>query len=193
MTGRSYEQMIRKEARRFPIVAELLSRVMTLTDEEIASAQVPLPWFRIALKQMREAEKWKVNLASMENDMNAGSAFRHGSNPSIKGKQAIYRGPEIWIKMFESDMLLKTGTSVFFPFTGGIWIDCSYGPHADIRTIAMHSPAARDMTLDEYKSEFNRAQLALHPDAPLLFDPHNGSRSGSAETGRLAALGVRFS
>jgi hypothetical protein len=45
------------EARVKPHIKELVDRVDDMTDEDIEAAQVPLPWFRIALRDLRDSRK----------------------------------------------------------------------------------------------------------------------------------------
>lgn len=54
MTGRDIVELLKYEAARRPDVAALVDRVSDLTDEDIGAVEVPLPWFRNALKVMRD-------------------------------------------------------------------------------------------------------------------------------------------
>jgi len=197
MTGRDPETMLRAEARRYPVVAELLSRIADLTDEEIDAAKLPMAWYRPTLKNLRNREQYRASLAEMSQVMEGETgAFRHGVNPSIKGMQAIFRGPEMWVKMFHSEQLLKPGTPVFFPFTGGMWIDSAFSPKADLRTIASYTATPLETNLDAYKSSYNQHLLSQYPDAPMTNNPHapvSASQSVTGPLDMLGSLGVRFS
>jgi hypothetical protein len=195
MTGRSYEKMIYAEAKRFPKVAELLARAAELTDEEIATADVPLPWYRMALTRIRNEERGKAKMGEMKSEMESGSSyFRHGSAPPIKGYQAVYCGPDQYVMMLVTEMLLRSGTLVFFPLHGGMWIESSAGPHAPVSKIVGQCRDNVETTLDAYKAAYNARMVSLHPDAPLLNDP--GQSTGGAPMTPmmgLASMGVRFS
>ncbi len=56
LAGRDMVQLLLNEAKRKPKIAELVDRVNSMTDADIDAADVPLPWFRIALKRLRGAE-----------------------------------------------------------------------------------------------------------------------------------------
>src|SRR5215210_4168928 len=49
----SLSQMIEFEAKRKPAVAELVARAPSMSDEEIETCVVPLPWYRKALREIR--------------------------------------------------------------------------------------------------------------------------------------------
>lgn len=188
--------MLRAEARRFPKVAELLERVAYLSDEEIDYADVPLPWYRHALRSLREKERFLASITAMRSEMEGGSSFfRHGVNPSIKGKQGIYAYADRWIKMINSEMLLRSGTLVFFPNTGGVWVESAFGPKADVASLLPCCQQMQETNLDAYKAAFNQRMLGLVPDAPMTIDLGASSVSigGPSHLTSLAALGVRLS
>ena len=195
MTGRDPEKMLRQEARRFPIIAELLERVAYLTDEEINTAVVPLPWYRVALRQLRDREEFKVRYESMKDNMEQGSgAFRHGRNPSINGRQGLFAQQDRWVMMFQTELLLREGTLVFFPNTGGIWVESAFGPKAPADSIMAGCRNIVETDLDSYKSAFNQRQASYHSDAPMCFDlaaTPQGQAAGPSPF--LTSLGVKFS
>ena len=49
--------MLEMEALKRPIVAELLARAHSLSDADIETAQVPLKWYKDALRQARDRQK----------------------------------------------------------------------------------------------------------------------------------------
>ncbi len=191
MTGRDPITLLKKEALRFPIVADLVDRAAYLTDEEIETAQVPLPWYRSALKQLRSMEQFAAKTQEMKSNMDTGTFFRHGKSPSIIGVQATFGGNEMWVKTFTSDLLLHHGTPVFFPKTGGMWVESAFCRNANVQQVEAQCRNFVETNLDSYKAAFNERQLALHPDAPMVFNPDaTPTRGTSSASMRLAALGV---
>lgn len=127
MIGRDPVKLLAYEAKRRPLVKEMWERRVALTDEEIDSAKLPLPWYRAAFKQARDQA-----LAQERRDaiMRAarGAPVRDdecdaGAN-AISGVTVEYLGEQGWFKTggengFEVE--IKTGAWLFFPETGGCW------------------------------------------------------------------------
>lgn len=187
--------MLQKEAKRFPKVAELIERAPWLTDEEIAAADVPLPWYRNALKQLRDMESYRMKVEQYES-AEASSFFKHGVTATVEGFSGLYVGNDAWVKTFECEMLLRSNTLIFFPTKGGMYVDCSFlkGKDQQLREIAQ---SCRDLTktdLLSYKRAANQRLVGYHPDAPVLNDPHaTAGPAANGAMGRLAGLGVTFS
>ena len=55
-SGRDMVSLLLNEAKRKPAIAALVARISELSVEDIDAAEVPLPWFRIALKRLKERE-----------------------------------------------------------------------------------------------------------------------------------------
>lgn len=54
--GRDMVSLLLSEARQKPVIAALVNRVGEMTMEDIDAAVVPLPWYRIALKKLKQRE-----------------------------------------------------------------------------------------------------------------------------------------
>jgi hypothetical protein len=64
MRSQSLAQLLSYEAKRRPEIAELISRVSTMSDDDIDALDLPLPWFKQALKQ----ERGTINARKMIDD-----------------------------------------------------------------------------------------------------------------------------
>lgn len=121
MRGQSLKGLIEYEAKRRPEIKELLDRVETLTDDEIENAAVPLPWFKQALRQVRAVKQKELMdayiLANTVSDV----------VPDPLGSIAEYKGPDTYVQATSGMSIeLKTGTLVWFPEDGGVWIETTF-------------------------------------------------------------------
>ncbi len=125
MTGRDLVKMLEWEAKRRPVVAEMLSRCSDLTDEEIDTAVLPLPWFRRAFREARERYIGMAALTLVREVAKANPLSRddvvEGAN-AVKGWVAEYTGPSAFFKSVSGfDCEVKSSAWLFFPETGGVW------------------------------------------------------------------------
>lgn len=101
-----------------------------MTDEEIESVRVPLPWYRNALRQMRE-EKQKIMMMA---DVVANSEF--GVVNDIEGEIHEWRQGTEFVDVGRGGGLeITPGKLVFFPTTGGVWIDTLFCEKIDPKLV----------------------------------------------------------
>ena len=123
MHGSDIISLLLYEAGRKSEIAALVKRVEALTDEEIASAPVPLPWYRKALTELR-----KRSIAERLADVMVRAS--NGTNPDVSGIVRRCLGP-LWVKGRFSQLQVLPGQLVFFPEAGGMWIGTSYFEEPD--------------------------------------------------------------
>jgi hypothetical protein len=106
------------EAKVKPAIKLLVDRVAELTDEEIDQAKVPLPWFRIALRKLRDQYKGDIAHAQMYGIV-MDNLIESKNNDA--GTCYLYDGEPIFVKSSNLDMEVTTGT---YLFTDGnkIWV-----------------------------------------------------------------------
>lgn len=132
MIGRDIVKLLEIEAKRRPNIAELLARAETLTDEEIDTAQVPLKWFKDALKEARKrqlgasAERRMAELLATLPPMESNN---DGENEK-RGLTLEYTGGNFWTKTRTgAEMEICTGDWFFFPEDGsGAWLNQTFLP-----------------------------------------------------------------
>ena len=97
-----------------------------MTDLDIEQADVPLPWFRLALKEIR-GNRDHANFAAA---INAGAVpgITFGFTPDMEGLMVAWTAEESWISLspqgsMDNKLLVPHGTLIFFPDSGGMWID----------------------------------------------------------------------
>lgn len=127
----SLDQLIRYEAKKRPEIAALVERAPEMTDAEIDEVKVPLPWYRQALRAIRR-------------DANVKNSTRIGVVADPMGQMCRYDGDTQFIEIdTQGELILrgtlevKRGALVWFPDSGGIWIDTifskfispEFGPH----------------------------------------------------------------
>jgi hypothetical protein len=135
-TNRDPLTLLQAEAKRRPEIAKMIRDVHGMSDADIAALKVPLPWYRKALKKVRdlriqEGDKMAITAAILKlthivylNDREQGAVRRwDGNNEFIKlGKSG-------------SEVELKTGQYVWFPETGGVWIESIFSAQIDPKLI----------------------------------------------------------
>lgn len=142
MTGRSLTDLIRYEAKRRPEIAALVARAATLSDAEIAAAEVPLPWFRKALAQLRDeaarAAVFRRVAATIEQHVVAGTV------PDPEGTLRRWQGGRTFLALDRGGGVeVDDGALLWLPDGGGVWIDTIFARTPDPRIAAASQPVER--------------------------------------------------
>lgn len=158
LVGRDIVKMLESEARRKPHIAELLERARTgtLTDDEIAEAILPLPWFRKALTEARNRsavalafDDPSVEMVSLED----GGNTRHGTT-------VIYTGPTCWLKPVRGlHAELRAGDLLFFPDEGGAWLNQTFfsGSQPELKSVEIVAHQTRKEYVEAYLAKLGYA------------------------------------
>lgn len=187
---RSQLDMLRYESTRKPAVKELydLATAGVLTDKDIEEANVPLPWYKKALKELRDRHanesSNKVSLILMK------PHIIDSVNKPSNGVMMTFMGDTAFIKIGGSSLVeLKYGRPVFFPRAGGVWIDTIYSKKIDPKLEDYcTNPVQCDRShyINTWKDVVAR-DMPL--DAPIISLDSPGV---SANAARMAGLGVRM-
>lgn len=114
---RNYVDLIKYEAKAKPAIKALVDRAVDLTDQEIDAAVVPLPWYRQALRMLRQQERQK-----RDGDAIVNATWGFTEDP--EGELAYFNLPTCFVKVSASGAIeVKEGYPIFFPKKGGVWID----------------------------------------------------------------------
>lgn len=191
MPGRSPIDLLMYEASRRPHIKDLVERAHDLSDEEIKAAIVPLPWYRKALTQLRDARNKNKNAMISQGNQAALMApfIRNGHNADPEGIMCIYNGDTRFITMGKTSIEVHTNTFVFFPRAGGVWIDTAFCGRIDPNLqnyCAMVGPKTRMGYMDHIKAV--RSGLIGQASEAWTPETANGARGNPT----LERLGVRF-
>ena len=191
ISGRDTRTLLEYEAKRRPVLAKLLERVAFLSDEEIEGADLPLSWMRIALRRQRDEAAYQRRLREAEITMQADVI--QGTTPDPVGTICEYVGGDFFMKA-RTLIEVRTGTLVFLPESGGLWLDHSFYAERDPALLAALRPVEHGKR-DRYFDMRRERLLRLHGDAPVI--DLTGERQGggpvqSEAVSRLGALGVRI-
>jgi hypothetical protein len=170
------------EAKRKPAIKALVDKIHELTDEDIANAQVPLPWYRQALKGLKQQSSLKDFARDVDKHI------IHGSVPNPDGEVFQWIGGEDFLPSgpFGSLLQITHGKLLWLPTSGGVWFETSFSPsvHPSIR---MNSRKVCDANKTEYMEMYKRVTSRnAPPDTPVI------EISRSTPQSPLAALGVRI-
>ncbi len=158
LVGRSPANIVLNTAKKDTLLADLVARIGTLTDEEIAN--VPrMKYIKEGLWDLRHQEqrqnKRTVN-QQMALDMEPYIVDSFTPNPM--GVMARYTGFDSYIRFGNSEMLVNSGDLVWFSENGGVWLDTVYSAVADRRlTIAV----MEECSMTHYKDTLCRARNNL--------------------------------
>lgn len=190
--ARDIKSLLEYEIRKKPAVAAAAERLDSMSKEDIDALKLP-KWIKQALWDRKQEKK----IATIAEDMN-GKVIKNliiteGFSPEIYGEIRRWVGNDAFIKVERGcSMELRCNKLVFFPTTGGVWLETVFSHIIDPRLYSSTVPVEANSTRSEYIRR-GKAELArTHPNAPTLFNPEsdNGARPGSALAG-LAAFGVR--
>lgn len=190
MTGRSLEALLVGEARRRPEIAAMLEIIEHLSDNDIDTAVVPLPWYRTALKQLRNKKLAQQQAATFNASVDsAESLVTKGTMADMSGRQVIYQGSEGWFSKEANgagvSVMIPHGAHLFITDHGTFWYNCTAFRHLDPRLQSSREVCAS--TLRQYKHDYNERMLKFHADAPVI-----ASEQPATPMGGAASLGFTF-
>lgn len=144
--------LLHYEARVKPEIKALVDRVDELTDEDIENAVVPLPWFRQALKLLRDQNAHNRNMDEIAKRANAIADLAiHSTAPDPLGHIAVWTDGDSYVfTSAQAQFLMTPGMLVWFPDSGGVWIGTLFTKYIDPRLAAL--PRGDHIS----KSEFSR-------------------------------------
>jgi hypothetical protein len=131
--GRSLTNLLREEAKRRPIAADLVNRIGELTDEEIDTVKVPLPWYRKALRELKkeymrgDGRHEGLNKWILRN-------FVEGIAPDPVGNLRRWEHADMFIDIDRGNQIeVRTGEYIWFDPKGGVWIGTIYAKVIDYK------------------------------------------------------------
>lgn len=120
--GRDIVSLLLSEARRKPNIAVLVDNINNMSIEEIETIRVPLPWYRNALKKLKSQSTQADTNARAQELVNQFAV--NGIVQDTNGTMRQYSGDTCFITVDRGNMLeIKTGSLIWFPKNGGVWID----------------------------------------------------------------------
>lgn len=126
MRGSTLEGMLLYEAKIKPSIRDMVDRVHEMSHQDIDQLQVPLPWFKLALKQLKNKE----STVDQEARILANTTF--GETKDVMGSIVQWTGSTTFIPLSHAMKLeVTSGTWIFLPDVGGMWIGSSYSKTAD--------------------------------------------------------------
>lgn len=178
--SRDLKSLLIYEAKRRPLVAELIERAGSLTDEEINTAAVPLSWYRKALRLLRDEQRKEVSLNFLR------YIHEEPAVPAPMGEMRQWTHEATFIKTDTWLFELPPGFLIWLPEPGGVWIGSVFSKLVDER-VKTHTEARGRMTHNEYRAAFKEQAINTCPiDAPVI------DLTGRATPQRLASHGVRI-
>lgn len=186
-------QMLRYEASRRPEIAALVARGGLLSDREIDEAVVPLPWYRHALRALRDQERAAAAAAIFDESIRNQGLSEEPIRKEISG--TIYEWTcDVTVKIDRNNGLeQKAGKLFFMPFSGGVWYETVFTENIDPQ-IATHSVSIGDGTRNLYIETYKAKQMRYCTTSTQIIDltGNQGGAGGFARPNPLAHLGVTF-
>ena len=144
-------KMLEYEASVKPEVKKLLDNVHNLTDEDITNAQVPLPWYRDALRRIKQQRAHALMAAYIH-----ANAIDGQTNDPM-GWMAKWDADETTMSVDKGGIDVKFNTAVWFPDTGGVWIETLFSKFIDPKLAELRKTQymARSQYLIEYRKRLN--------------------------------------
>jgi hypothetical protein len=184
-------ELIQYEASAKPEIAMLVERAPDMTEDEINALDLPMLWYREALKAVRfqELEKRKYSEISLSIEAAIGGQEQYVSDPM--GTMAIWEKDDVYMKTATGSLLLvHYGKLIWFPDSGGLWFETSFSRDENM----LFSRRLQRCTKLEYINLYKEKLLATYGNVPftLVFDPAQ-QNSNNQPNVALDRYGVKFS
>ena len=122
--SRNLLDMLDYEADRQPALAALIAQIDQLTEAEIRTAQVKLPWMRKALLLLKQERAQTVLGASLE------PWIIDGHTPDPMGEMRRWEGADAFVPVGETSLEVRCGQLLWLDRTG-VWIDTIHTSRID--------------------------------------------------------------
>jgi hypothetical protein len=152
-------KLLHYEATVKPDVKQLLDRVDSMTDDDINNAVVPLPWYRDALRKIKAQNAY----ATMQALVNAHAIDGQTNDPM--GWMAKWDADETTMAVDKGGVDVKFNTAVWFPDTGGVWIETLFSNFIDPKLNALRK--TQHIKRSEYLVEYRKRLQALSPTSTI--------------------------
>jgi hypothetical protein len=151
--------MLHYEAKVKPEVKKLVDNIMNMTTQDIENAQVPLPWYRQAL-------------LILKNRTTIQSTITFGENADPLGWIARWHDVDSDLMIDRNNTIeIKTNTLVWFPDSGGVWIESLFSQIIDPRLSTLHQTEI--LTKSQYMIRYRERLNGLVPES--IIDLTNGA------------------
>jgi hypothetical protein len=189
--ARDVESLLEYEIRKKPAVAAIAQRLDDMSKEDIDALKLP-KWIKQAFWNRKLEQQISIQAEELSGRAIKNMIIKDSFSPEIYGEIRRWVGNDVFIKVDRGCSIeLRCNKIVFFPTSGGVWLETVFSSHIDPRLYST-IPVEMGTTRSEYIIK-GKAELAkLHPNAPVLLGPdvHGSSIPGSAMAG-LAAFNVR--
>lgn len=144
-------KMLEYEAKVKPEVANAINKIDTLSHEDIDRLTMPLPWYLVALHRMKHQKEKEAQEAMIL------ANIKDSVNPDPTGWMAEWNQGDCYYPVTQAmSIQIFPGTLVWFPESGGVWIETTFVKQFDDRMAAL--PPITQMTKTQY-TEAYRARI----------------------------------
>jgi hypothetical protein len=173
---RNIDSMLDYEASKNPELALIIEGITEMSNKDIDALTLPLPWFKTALKRRRAsvlAGSFADNMAS------------YGFSEDFTGEVREWVSDTAYTKVGTTDLQVTTGSLLFFPDSGGVWIDLIFSQNTF--NIPRNCGRGTRATFSQYRNQCSEKRNGkYHPSTiPVFNDPHQPTYSNRP-------AGVRF-
>ncbi len=138
--------MLRYEAKRNPLLANMLDNLPFITEEEIRTARV-MPWIRQTLLGMKKTAAEAATVASLRAWLE--TQIVDGVMPDPPGETRRWMGDATFLALKRGHLEIRYGELVWFDKKGGVLIDTIYCNPPDPKLFS-HTQVVGDMSKLEY-------------------------------------------
>ncbi len=169
--------LLNYEARKKPHIAAMMAQLPSMTAADIDALKVP-KWIREAFRAIKRAAPLSLKYEEIS------SRVTESFTPDPKGMIRRWRGTEMFIALDKGELLIREGQLVWFPDTGGMWIESIFVKRIDPKVDANTVPVGV-ASKSEYIRRYKERLAGL--DAPSPSPPP------STDETVLGRYGVRIS
>ena len=158
-------KLLAYEATVKPEIKKLVDNLPNMTLEDIDNAQVPLPWYRDAMKRIKAQQAHAAWMANIDEYVTDGSV----NDPM--GWTATWDADKVSINLDRGSVDVEFNTVVWFPDSGGVWIETIFSNKID--PLLNNLRRTQYLSKSQYYTEYRKRINNLNPTSTI--DLTNGT------------------
>ena len=156
-----------------------------MTDAEIYSLDLPMMWYKDALKALRDKENHRKYAEVLNASMGEQQYV-----PDPSGTMAVWEGDDAYMQMSSGSLILvHYGKLLWIADEGGFWFETSYSRYS----VGNQARRLKRCTKTEYTAAYKEKLLAQYGHVPFTVVDDSSASPVNSQSAVLSRYGVRIS